>query len=160
MTKKLLALMLLACAIRAAGQPAGTEPYRNPELPASERAADLLGRLTLEEKVSLMQDASPAIDRLGIRPYNWWNEALHGAARAGLATVFPQTIGMAATFDPQLVRRVFVAVSDEARAKYARFSAAGERDRYKGLTCGRPTSTFFAIRAGVAAWRPTAKIPT
>ncbi len=142
-TKKLLALMLLACAIRAAGQPAGTEPYRNPELPASERAADLLGRLTLEEKVSLMQDASPAIDRLGIRPYNWWNEALHGAARAGLATVFPQTIGMAATFDPQLVRRVFDAVSDEARAKYARFAAAGEHDRYKGLTMWTPNINIF-----------------
>lgn len=70
------------------------EPYKNASLSPEERAADLVSRLTLEEKVALMQNASPAVPRLGIKPYEWWNEALHGVGRAGLATVFPQAIGM------------------------------------------------------------------
>lgn len=92
-------------------------PYQNPDLTPEQRATDLLQRLTVEEKISLMQNNSPGIPRLGIRPYEWWNEALHGVARAGLATVFPQTIGMAASFNDSLVQKVFTAVSDEARAK-------------------------------------------
>ena len=91
-------------------------PYQNPNLTPEQRATDLLQRLTLEEKASLMQNASPAIPRLGIKPYEWWNEALHGVARAGLATVCPQTIGMAASFKDSLLYKVFNAVSDEARA--------------------------------------------
>ena len=92
-------------------------PYQDPDLSADERAADLVSRLTLEEKVSLMQYDSPPIDRLGINGYNWWSEALHGVGRAGLATVFPQCIGMAASWNDALVQDVFTAVSDEARAK-------------------------------------------
>ena len=79
-------------------------PYQNPDLTPEQRATDLLQRLTVEEKISLMQNNSPGIPRLGIRPYEWWNEALHGVARAGLATVFPQTIGMAASFPPYLTK--------------------------------------------------------
>ena len=81
-------------------------PYQNPDLTPEQRATDLLQRLTVEEKISLMQNNSPGIPRLGIRPYEWWNEALHGVARAGLATVFPQTIGMAASFNDSLVQKV------------------------------------------------------
>src|SRR5436190_8632286 len=97
---------------------AQNEPYKNVNLSPLERSNDLLSRLTLEEKVGLMKDVSQPVIRLGIPEYNWWNEALHGVARAGLATVFPQPIGMAATFNDGLVNRVFTAVSDEARAKH------------------------------------------
>ena len=92
------------------------QPYKNADLPAAERAADLVSRLTLEQKVALMQNGSPAIPEFGIKAYDWWNEALHGVGRAGIATVFPQAIGMAASFDDALLLNVFTAVSDEARA--------------------------------------------
>jgi beta-glucosidase len=109
-------------------------PYQNTKLTAEERAKDLLPRLTLAEKAALMQNNSPAIPRLGIKAYEWWNEALHGIARAGLATVFPQPIGMAATFDDQAVFDVFSIVSDEARAKHNDAFSKGEYGRYQGLT--------------------------
>ena len=108
--------------------------YRDPSQPAEKRAADLVGRLSLEQKVSLMQNSSPAIPEFGIKAYDWWNEALHGVGRAGLATVFPQAIGMAASFDDVLLLDVFSAVSDEARAKSAQFGNNGELRRYQGLT--------------------------
>ncbi len=90
--------------------------YQNPQLLAAQRADDLLGRLTLEEKTLLMMDTSPAIPRLGIPPFQWWNEALHGVGRNGIATVFPITMAMAASWDDALLHRVYTAVSDEARA--------------------------------------------
>ena len=93
-------------------------PYQNPSLSPSERAEDLLHRLTLKEKVSLMKNGSAAVERLGIPAYDWWNEALHGVGRAGLATVFPQTIGMAATFDDESVFESFYIIWNEARAKH------------------------------------------
>src|SRR5512139_1300191 len=96
-------------------------PFRNPDLPVEERVADLVGRLTLDEKVKQMLYNAPAIERLGIPAYNWWGEALHGVARAGKATVFPQAIGLAATWDSDLMFRVATAISDEARAKYRGF---------------------------------------
>lgn len=114
-------------------------PYQNKNLSFDTRADDLLKRLTVEEKISLMMDSSPSIKRLGIKKYNWWNEALHGVARAGQATVFPQPIGMAATFDENLVYRVFSAVSDEARAKHNLFAKQGSFERYQGLTMWTPT---------------------
>ena len=95
----------------------GILPFNNPDLPVEERVEDLVRRLTLHEKVLLMCDYSSSVPRLGIKQYNWWNEALHGVGRAGLATVFPQAIGMAATFDDCAVKQVFECVSDEARAK-------------------------------------------
>lgn len=118
-------------------------PYQNPDLTPEQRATDLLQRLTAEEKVSLMQNNSPAIPRLGIKPYEWWSEALHGVARAGLATVFPQTIGMAASFNDALIYEVFNAVSDEARAKNWHFNSQGQYKRYQGLTMWTPNVNIF-----------------
>ena len=92
-------------------------PYQNPSLSVEQRVEDLLSRLTLEEKVRLMMNGSPAIERLGIPQTDWWSEALHGVGRNGLSTVFPSCIGMACSFDDDLIERIYTAVSDEARAK-------------------------------------------
>ena len=118
-------------------------PYKNPALSPEERANDLVGRLTLEEKAALMQNTSPTIPRLGIKAYDWWNEALHGVGRAGLATVFPQAIGMGASFNNELLYDVFTAVSDEARAKNTEFSKEGGLKRYQGLTMWTPNINIF-----------------
>lgn len=107
------------------------------------RASDLVSRMTLEEKAAQMQNAAPAIERLGVPAYDWWNEALHGVARAGGATVFPQAIGMAATFDVPLMDAVSSAISDEARAKHHEFAARGQRGRYQGLTFWSPNINIF-----------------
>lgn len=118
-------------------------PFRNPDLPIDQRIDDLLGRLTPEEKVGQMMNQTPAIERLGIPEYDWWNEALHGVARAGQATVFPQAIGMAATFSDADVHETFTMVSDEARAKYHKYQQDKEYDRYKGLTFWTPNINIF-----------------
>src|ERR1700690_4066769 len=107
--------------------------YRDFNTPPEERAKDLVSRMTLEEKVSQMQNAAPAIPHLGIPAYDWWNEALHGVARAGLATVFPQAIGLAATFDARLHRQIADIISTEARGKYNDAIAHGNHSRYYGL---------------------------
>lgn len=108
-----------------------------------QRTDSLLAALTLEEKVSLMMNSSAAVPRLGIKKYDWWNEALHGVARNGSATVFPQAIGMAASFDDDLLYEVFTAVSDEARVKHRMADAAGELERYQGLTFWTPNINIF-----------------
>jgi len=118
-------------------------PFQNPKLSPEERAQDLLPRLTLAEKAGLMQNNSPAIPRLGIKAYEWWNEALHGVGRSGLATVFPQAVGMAASFNDDLLYNVFTAVSDEARAKSNKFSEQGGLKRYQGLTYWTPNINIF-----------------
>lgn len=118
-------------------------PFRNPDLPINERIDDLLSRLTPEEKVGQMMNQTPAIERLGIPEYDWWNEALHGVARAGRATVFPQAIAMAATFDEGALHETFTMVSDEARAKYHQYQKDKEYDRYKGLTFWTPNINIF-----------------
>ena len=118
-------------------------PFQNAKLSFEERVDDLISRLTLEEKVALMQDNSAPVERFGIKNYNWWNEALHGVARSGLATVFPQPIGMAASFDNKGVLKVFEAVSDEARAKHHYYTAGGEYGRYQGLTMWTPTINIY-----------------
>ena len=123
-----------------------TPVFRDPARPLAERVDDLLHRLTLPEKVSQMLHTSPAIERLGIPAYNWWNECLHGVARAGIATVFPQAIGMAATWDVDLISRVAEAISDEARAKHhaaARAALDGESAKYYGLTYWTPNINIF-----------------
>ena len=108
-----------------------------------ERAADLVSRMTLEEKAAQMQNGAPAIERLGVPAYDWWNEALHGVARAGGATVFPQAIGLAATFDVPLMDQVSRAISDEARAKHHEALRRGEHGRYQGLTFWSPNINIF-----------------
>ena len=110
---------------------------------ARNKAAELVGKMTLEEKASQLRFDAPAIERLNVPAYNWWNEALHGVARAGQATVFPQAIAMAATFDDEAVRKVGEIVSTEARAKYNAVSKAGDRDIYKGLTMWSPNVNIF-----------------
>ena len=126
------------------GTLAQNEPYKNHQLSPKERADDLLGRLTLKEKIGLMQNSSNAVERLGIAPYNWWSEGLHGVARNGLATVFPITMGMASTFDDEAIEKIYTAVSDEGRAK---FHDAHRRNRYgcgnEGLTFWNPNVNIF-----------------
>ena len=134
----ILTSALLLAAFNLGAQP---YPYQDKNLPAEQRALDLLGRLTLEEKASLTMHASPAIPRLGIKQYNWWSEALHGIARNGSATVFPQPIGMASSFDEGLVEEVFTAASDEARVKY--LETADKVKSYQGLTFWTPNINIF-----------------
>ena len=110
---------------------------------ARKRAEDLVSQMTLEEKASQLRYNAPAISRLGIPAYNWWNEALHGVARAGQATVFPQAIGLGATFDEQLVHDVADVIAEEGRAKYNAYAAQNDRDIYKGLTFGAPNVNIF-----------------
>ena len=118
-------------------------PYQNPKLKAEQRADDLLGRLTLDEKVKLMMDVSPAIDRLQIPQFQWWNEALHGVGRNGYATVFPITMAMAASWDDALLHRVFTAVSDEARVKATQAKQSGNIRRYQSLSFWTPNINIF-----------------
>ena len=108
-----------------------------------ERAEKLVALMTLEEKVGQTLYNAPAIERLGIRAYNWWNEALHGVARAGIATVFPQAIGLAATFDEDFIERIADAISTEARAKFNLQQAKDDTDIYKGLTFWSPNVNIF-----------------
>jgi len=117
--------------------------YLNPEFSPEVRAQDLIARMTLAEKVSQLMDDAPGVDRLGIPPYNWWNEALHGVARAGTATVFPQAIGMAATFNEDLVLQIANVISDEGRAKHHQALREGDHDRYTGLTFWSPNINIF-----------------
>ena len=134
---------MLCAVLTAMSLGAQTLPYQNPNLPAAQRADDLLTRLTLEEKVSLMMDTSPAIERLGIPQFQWWNEALHGVGRNGFATVFPITMGMAASWDDALLHKVFTAVSDEARVKARQAKRAGDIKRYQSLSFWTPNINIF-----------------
>ena len=140
MKKYLLTTIMSICALMATAQ---SLPYQNACLSAGERADDLLSRLTLEEKVSLMMDTSPAIERLGIPQFQWWNEALHGIGRNGFATVFPITMGMAASWDDALLHRVFTAVSDEARVKARQAKRSGDIQRYQSLSFWTPNINIF-----------------
>jgi beta-glucosidase len=118
-------------------------PYQNPKLSSEARAIDLVSRLTLKEKVGLMKDVSDAVPRLGIKKFNWWSEALHGYANQGPVTVFPEPVGMAASFDDQLLYRVFDAVSDEARAKNNEYKKHGESERFHDLSVWTPNVNIF-----------------
>ncbi len=138
----ILLALFLAAPLRAQDTP--PPPYLDERLTPEARAADLLSRLTIEEKISLLQYKQPSIGRLGMPAYNWWNEALHGVARNGLATVFPQAIAMAATWDPWLVRLQGDAVAAEARVKYDKALAdKGFSDTYEGLTFWSPNVNIF-----------------
>lgn len=108
-----------------------------------QRAKDLVSKMTLAEKISQLQHNAPAIERLGVKAYNWWNEALHGVARTGTATVFPQAIGMAAAFNEELLYNVATAISDEVRAKYNSYKTSEGTKQYQGLTCWAPNINIF-----------------
>lgn len=118
-------------------------PYKNPQLSPEERAKDLVSRLTLEEKAILMCDQSDAIERLDIPKFQWWSEALHGYANITDVTVFPQTIGMAASFDDELLYKVFDAISDEGRAKYQNLKQQGKIERFHHLSVWTPNVNIF-----------------
>lgn len=118
-------------------------PFQDSGQPIAARVRDLISHLTLPEKVSLMKHDSAAIERLGIPAYNWWNECLHGVARAGIATVFPQALGMAAAFNTGLAGRIAAVISDEARAKHHAHASHGERGIYTGLTFFTPNINIF-----------------
>ena len=108
-----------------------------------EKARELVSKMTIEEKLSQMKYNAPAIERLGIPSYNWWNECLHGVARNCTATVFPQSIAMAASFNKDLMYKVATAISDEARAKYNEYKKFGYTDIYQGLTYWSPNINIF-----------------
>ncbi|MGB7726753.1 MAG: glycoside hydrolase family 3 C-terminal domain-containing protein [Candidatus Acidiferrum sp.] len=132
-----------APAINPTTPPTVTPIYLDPSAPLEQRVNDLVSRMTLEEKVSQMQDVAPAIPRLQIPAYNWWNEGLHGVARAGIATVFPQAIGLGATWDTGLLHSLADVISTEARAKYNDAIAHNNTGRYYGLTFWSPNINIF-----------------
>ena len=137
---KILLLLSIFLSLNAIAQ---NEPYFNAKLPLETRVQDLLKRMTLEEKALQMDNRTPAIERLRIPAYDWWNEALHGVARAGLATSFPQPIGLAATFNTESIFTMGTMVSDEARAKHHQFIREGNRKEYTGLTFYSPNVNIF-----------------
>ena len=143
----LLAIILAACSSNTeSGTVENTEkdfPWYNPEIAFEERLQLLIDEMTLEEKISQLTYDAAAIERLGVPEYNWWSEALHGVARNGRATVFPQPIGMGATFDRELIHRVFTAVSDEGRAKFAISQDLENYAQYAGLTFWTPNINIF-----------------
>jgi beta-glucosidase len=118
-------------------------PFLNPAFSIEERVNDLVNRLTLEEKISQMMNQAPAIERLSIPEYNWWSEGLHGIARAGIATVFPQAIGLAAAWDEEMIHHVATVIADETRAKHHEFVRKNKRFLYQGLTLWSPNINLF-----------------
>lgn len=141
MKKELLLVLGLILVLNVWGQQL---PYQNPALTSEQRAKDLISRLTLSEKATLMCDISDAIPRMGIKKFNWWSEALHGFANNGNVTVFPEPVGMAASFDDKLVYTIFNAVSDEARAKYNEATQNGqENKRFLSLSVWTPNVNIF-----------------
>ena len=141
MKKELLLVLGFILVLNVWGQQL---PYQNPALTSEQRAKDLISRLTLSEKATLMCDISDAIPRMGIKKFNWWSEALHGFANNGNVTVFPEPVGMAASFDDNLVYNIFNAVSDEARAKYNEAIKKGqENTRFLSLSVWTPNVNIF-----------------
>ena len=146
--KKYLFLTLIVglftiCYVASAQQPVYKYPFQNPALSTEERVSDLVSKMTLQEKADQLLYTAPAIPRLGIPAYTWWNEALHGVARAGYATVFPQSITIANSWDEGLLFNVATAISDEARAKYHEFQRRGKTGIYQGLTFWSPNINIF-----------------
>lgn len=145
MKKSTISLLLatLALALSPVSLYGQEYPFQDTDLSIEERVNDLVERMTLEEKISQMQNGAPEIPGLGIPEYEWWNECLHGVARAGVATVFPQAIGMAATWDPDLIGEEAEIISTEARAKYHEADRNNDRRRYRGLTMWSPNINIF-----------------
>ena len=138
----LIAILAVFC-IYGQSQPSLTTKYSDLSLDFETRATDLVKQMTLDEKISQLGNSSPAIKRLGILEYNWWNECLHGVARSGIATVFPQAIGMAATFDSNMINQVANVISDEARAKHQESLRKKDYGMYTGLTFWSPNINIF-----------------
>ena len=140
--KKLFILLAVTCSLSAAAQ---QQPWKNPNLSATERAKDLCSRLTLEEKAMLMLDESPAIPRLGIKKFFWWSEALHGAANMGNVTVFPEPVAMASSFNPDLLYKCFDVASTEFRAQYNHrlYDLGGEDMKMRSLSVWTPNVNIF-----------------
>ena len=140
--KKLFVIFSVVCCLSANAQQL---PYQNPNLSAKERAKDLCSRLTLEEKALLMLDESPAIERLGIKKFFWWSEALHGAANMGNVTVFPEPVAMASSFNPDLLYRCFDIASTEMRAQYNHrlYDLGGEDMKMRSLSVWTPNVNIF-----------------
>ncbi|KQB44311.1 Beta-glucosidase [Flavobacterium daejeonense] len=134
---------ILPCKAQLKAKNDGLFRFNNPSLPIDARVQDLISRLTLEEKIEQMMNSTPEIKRLNIAPYDYWNEALHGVGRSGVATVFPQAIGLGATFDTDLAYKVSSAISDEARAMHNVAKATGNHLRYSGLTFWTPNINIF-----------------
>lgn len=143
MTRIYIQALYALILIILAGCKSQVEPWLNTSLSFEERTNALVDQLTLQEKVDLMRYDSPAIERLGIPEYNWWNECLHGVARSGYATVFPQAIGMAAMWDSDAMFAIADAISDEARAKHHDYASRGKRGIYQGLTFWSPNINIF-----------------
>ncbi len=143
MKRTLLVLFLLLSALGNLQAQNPSYPWFNEKLPLEERVDLLIDAMTIEEKVSQMMDESPAIERLGVPQYHWWNECLHGVARAGLATVYPQAIALAATFDEEALYQSATIISDEARAKHHHAVRSGQRGQYQGLTFWSPNINIF-----------------
>ena len=147
MKNRIVVAFSLTCVLTflpAVAQESEQPAYKNPQLPVEQRAKDLVSRMTLKEKASQLGHPADAIPRLGIPQYDWWNEGLHGVARAGNATVFPQAIGLAATFDEPLMHQVADVISTEFRAKYAEtMRPDGSTDQYRGLTVWSPNINIF-----------------
>lgn len=141
--KKMMFMALLLSSTLAAKAQVEVPIYQNPSYSAEQRAEDLLGRLTLEQKVKLMMSDSEAVPEVGIHNFNWWSEALHGSARSGNGTVFPQAIGMAASWDPVLLEKVFDIASTEQRIKYIQARKKGDVTRYSGLAVWTPNINIF-----------------
>ena len=142
--KRQLLTLSMVLALGLGGVNAQNYPYQNPNLSATERAKDLCSRLTLEEKAMLMLDESPAIPRLGIKKFFWWSEALHGAANMDHVTVFPEPVGMASSFNPGLLYKVFDVASTEFRAQYnARMLNGGEDEKFHSLSVWTPNVNIF-----------------
>jgi len=139
MTLKSLLLPLAAGLLLATGAYA----QESKEAAMHKKAAELIARMTLDEKIGMMMNSTPGVERLGIKPYDWWNEALHGVARNGRATVFPEPIGLGATFDPELVRKIGDIVSDEGRAKFDKAREMKNYSRFTGLTFWAPNVNIF-----------------
>ncbi|MBO6045803.1 MAG: glycoside hydrolase family 3 C-terminal domain-containing protein [Bacteroidales bacterium] len=121
----------------------GAFAQESKEAAMHKKAVDLISQMTLDEKISMMMNSTPGVERLGIKPYDWWNEALHGVARNGRATVFPEPIGLGATFDPELVKKIGDIVSDEGRAKFEKAREMENYNRYTGLTFWAPNVNIF-----------------
>src|ERR1043166_4065053 len=135
----LLAVLVVSSLAQVSSRPA----YLNPSTPIEVRVDDLIGRMTLEEKASQLVNQARAIPRLQVPAYDWWSEALHGVANAGTATVFPEPIGLAATFDDPLIHQMAIVMGTEARAKHNQAVRAGRRDIMEGLAFWRPNINIF-----------------